>query len=186
MPGDFTTTSQCLSAASPLLAVANTWRPSTSPGGGRSSTSTGSTPSVRSRARLATPSTPRPQTPTRAPRRSDQQILGRIAVRDEVVADRPEQLGGIGQVGQAGELGGKLLQQAGAGAVRPPRREQHGSAALADLADALPGLGVGQRPGQGAEPGGKRLGGIGVGQRLGAAEDGAELSGGQERGEDQV
>ena len=88
MPGDLTTTSQCLSAARPLSAVANTWRPSTSPGGGRSSTSTGSTPSVRSRARLAAPSTPRPQTPTRAPRRSDQQILGRIAVRDEVIAHR--------------------------------------------------------------------------------------------------
>src|SRR5450432_474019 len=98
MPGDLTTTSQWVRAASPLSEVANTGSPPTSPGGGRSSTSTGSTPMVRRRARFAAPSTPRPQTPTRAPRRSDQEILGRIAVRDEVVADGPEQLVGAGEV----------------------------------------------------------------------------------------
>ena len=101
MPGDFTTTSQCISAASPLSPVANTGSPDTSPGGGWSSTRTGSTPRVSSRAILAVPSTPRPQTPTRAPRRSDQQIFGRIAIRDEVLADGREQLGGGGQVGRS-------------------------------------------------------------------------------------
>src|SRR6202035_780330 len=119
MPGDFTTTSQCLSAARPLLAVANTWRPSTSPGGGRSSTSTRSTPSVRSR-------------------------------------------------------------------DRPLRGEQRGGPALADLADALERLAVGQRAQQRAELRGQGLRRVGVGQRLLAAEDGAELLGGQERGQDQV
>src|ERR1700733_2408040 len=126
MPGALTTTSQCSRAARPLSAVAKTGRPSTSCGGGGSSTSTGSTPIMSSRARLAVPSTPRPQTPTRAPRRSDQQIFGRITVRDEVLAYRQQQLRGILQIRQAGDLEGELLEQAGSGAVGPLRGEQDG------------------------------------------------------------
>src|ERR1700735_5180152 len=112
MPGALTNTSQGSRAARPLSAVAKTGRPSTSRPGGRSSTSTGSTPIISSRATLAVPSMPRPQTPTRAPRRSDQQIFGRIAVRDEVLADRQQQLRGVLQIGQAGDLDGQPLQQA--------------------------------------------------------------------------
>src|SRR5262249_40451721 len=74
MPGDLITTSQAVSAASPPSAVAGTGWPSGPGPDGRSSTSTGEAPSVASLRRLAVPSTPSPQTPARAPRRSDQQI----------------------------------------------------------------------------------------------------------------
>src|SRR5450755_658603 len=157
MPGDFTTTSQWVRAARPLSEVANTGSPSTSPGGGRSSTSTGSTPRVRSRARFAAPSTPRPQTPTRAPRSSDQEILGRITVRDEVFADWPEQLRGRREIGHPRYLGGKSLQQAGARAVRPSGREQGGGAAFPDLTHALERLAVRQGPEQRPELAGQRV-----------------------------
>src|ERR1051326_3972112 len=62
-------------------------------GGGLSSTRTaGVIPSAASLRRFAWPSTPAgPHTPTRRPGRSAQEIVGRIALRDEVSADRREQ-----------------------------------------------------------------------------------------------
>src|SRR5207248_936696 len=104
--------------------------------GGWSSTSTGYAPSASSWRRFACPSTPRPHTPARAPRRSDQEIVGRIRIRDPVLADRAEQ-GFDGGLAGRGELGGQRLQERGGRPVRPPRREHRRRQALADLALAL-------------------------------------------------
>src|SRR6516164_9787018 len=99
MPGVLTTTSQAASAASPPPPVARTGRPPGPSAGGRSSTSTGSVPSAVSLRRLACPSRPRPQIPAWTPRRSDQQIIGRVRIRYPVLADRPEQRLDGGRVG---------------------------------------------------------------------------------------
>src|SRR5262249_3652238 len=53
---------------------------------GLSSTSTGSTPRERSLRTFAAPSRPRPQTPTREPRRSAQEIVGRVLPRGDELA----------------------------------------------------------------------------------------------------
>src|SRR5580704_1853537 len=163
MPGDLITTSQLARAARPSPEVASTARPSTPPAGGWSSTSTGWRPSEVSAARLARPSTPRPQRPTWPPaspprswpagpaRRSDQEIVGRIGIRDEVAAERAEQLGRGGQLGQAVQLRGQDLEELGAGPVGPLRGEQRRGPALADLAHALERLAGGGGAEQGTE-----------------------------------
>src|SRR5262245_5615063 len=117
MPGLLTTTSQAARASSPPPPVARTGRPPVPPAGGLSSTSTGSAPSASSLRRFACPSTPRPHTPARAPRRSDQEIVGRIRIRDPVLADRAEQGFDGGLVGR-GEFNGQRLQERGARPVR--------------------------------------------------------------------
>src|SRR5580692_3334365 len=149
MPGDLITTAQPARAARPPPEVASTGRPSAPPSGGRSSTSTGSRPRAMTVRRLARPSTPRPHTPTwpRASgprswpagwaRRSDQEIVGRIGIRDEVVAERAEQLSRGGQRRQAVQLRGQYLEQLGAGPVGPLRGEQRRSPAFTDLTHAL-------------------------------------------------
>src|SRR6516164_10843227 len=119
MPGLLTTTSQAARASSPPPPVARTGRPPGPSAGGLSSTSTGSAPSAASLRRLASPSTPRPHTPVRTPRRSDQEIVGRIRIRDPVLTDRAEQ-GFDGGLAGRGELRGQRLQERGAGTVRPP------------------------------------------------------------------
>src|ERR1700685_606328 len=149
MPGDLITTSQLASAARPPPDVASTGRPSTPPAGGWSSTSTGWRPREMSAARLARPSTPRPHRPTWPPaspprswpagpaRRSDQEIVGRISIGDEMAAERAEQLGRGGQLGQAVQFRGQHLEQLAAGPVGPLRGEQRRGPALTDLAHAL-------------------------------------------------
>src|ERR1700722_4005028 len=150
MPGDLITTSQAARAARPPPEVASTGRPSAPPAGGRSSTSTGSRPREMSVRRLARPSTPRPHTPTwpraSAPpcwpppapaRRSDQEIVGRIGIRDEMAAERAEQLGRGGQPRQAVQLRCQYLEQLGASPVGPLRGEQRRSPAFTDLTHAL-------------------------------------------------
>src|ERR1700691_168715 len=149
MPGDLITTAQAARAARPPPAVASTGRPSAPPAGGRSSTSTGSRPRETSVRRLARPSTPRPHTPTwplASPpadppgcpaRRSDQEIVGRIGIRDEVAAERAEQLSRGGQLRQAVQLRGQYLEQLGAGPVGALRGEQRRSPAFTDLTHAL-------------------------------------------------
>src|SRR5215470_4866508 len=136
MPGVLTTTSHAARASSPPPPVASTGRPPGRSAGGWSSTSTGSTPSAASLRRFACPSTPRPHTPARAPRRSDQEIVGRIRIRDPVLADRAEQ-GVDGRLVGGRELRGQLVQEGGARPVGPPGREHGGGPALADLAHAL-------------------------------------------------
>src|SRR5690349_6816278 len=130
MPGDLTITSQRASAASPPPPVASTGCPATRAAGGRSSTSTGVTPSVASLPRLARPSTPRPHTPTDRPRSSDQEIVGRISIRDEVRAERAEQRVGRGELaGQAVEFTGQRLEQPGLGPVRALGGQRRGGPA---------------------------------------------------------
>src|SRR5579859_4842812 len=147
MPGVFTTASQPARAASPPPAVTSTGWPSTG-AAGRSSTRTGSAPRVASLRRLAWPSRPRPQIPTRAPARSDQESLGRligVLVRDEIAADRPQHGFGLRRrrrVRPARHLGGQRGQQSVARPVRPPRGQQDRGPALGDLADALERLGA--------------------------------------------
>src|SRR5690242_9486853 len=147
MPGVFTTASQASRAARPPSAVTSTWWPSTG-SAGRSSTRTGSAPRVASLRRLACPSRPRPQMPTRAPAKSDQESLGRligIPVWYEIPADGPQHGFGLGRrrrVGPARHLGGQPGQQAVARAVLAPGGQQHRGPALGDLADALERLGA--------------------------------------------
>jgi hypothetical protein len=130
--------------------------------------------------RLAWPSRPRPQTPTRAPDRSDQESFS----RDEVLADRPQHGGGVRRgrrVRPPGDLGSQFPQQAGAGPVIAPRGQQHRGPALADLADALERLGA--RAEQGPELAGQPR----IVERLtGYREDPPQRRGRQERREDQV
>src|SRR5215470_17783909 len=175
MPGVLITTSQVVSAASPPSPVASTGRPPGPSAGGWSSTSTGPVPSVASLRRLACPSTPRPHTPAWTPFRSDQQIIGRIGIRDPVLADRAEQGFDGGLVGR-GELRGQRLQERGARPVRPPGREDRRRPALADLAHALERLARRRGPEQRPEAAGER----GVVERLGAPEDLPQVAGGQE------
>src|SRR5262245_1351630 len=73
IPGVLTTTSHAASAVRPGPSVRRT-----AASAGLSSTSTGSTPRERSLRTFAAPSRPSPQTPTRDPRRSAQEILGRV------------------------------------------------------------------------------------------------------------
>src|ERR1039458_3420153 len=113
MPGVLTTTSQCESASHPPPAVERTARPPTSPCWGRSSAITRLEPIANSLRRLAPPSTPRPQTPTEAPARSDQQILGREVIGDVVRVMGCEQSGD--------------LSRRDSGEVRGQRSEEHTS-----------------------------------------------------------
>src|SRR3954454_7837122 len=186
MPGVFTTASQPARAARPPAPVTSTGWPSTGPDG-RSSTRTGSAPRVASLRRLAWPSRPRPQIPTRAPARSDQESLGRligVLVRYEIPADGPQHgfdLRRRRRVRPARHLSGQRAQQAVARPVRPPGGQQDRGPAFGDLADALERLGAGaeQRPelaGQGRIP--ERL--------AGHREDPPERVSRQERREDQV
>src|ERR1700733_49868 len=206
MPGDLITTSQAARAARPPPEVGSTGRPSAPPAGGQSSTSPGSRPREMSVRRLARPSTPRPHTPTwpraSAPpgwpprasaRRSDQEIVGRIGIRDEVVAERAEQLGRGGQPRQAVQLRGQYLEQLAAGPVGPLRGEQRRSPALADLAHALERLAGGggaergtELVGQAGAVAGIRAGTVVAVQRLVPPEDRFQLGGRHERRQDQV
>src|SRR6185437_1355177 len=155
MPGVLMTTSHAASAARPPSAVAIT--PLSAPG--LSSTRTGSTPSARSLRSEACPSLPRPQTPTRAPARSDQPSLGRVMLSfpgfssfgervsrgHEVRPDgvlHGRDLGWRRCVRAAGDLRRELLQQGGALAVGSRGGQDYGGAALVDLADALERLGA--------------------------------------------
>src|SRR5262245_25590976 len=148
MPGDFTTAAQPARASRPPASVASTG-PSTSRtppgGGGRSSTGTAVARSVASLARVARPSTPRPHTPTRAPARSDQQIFGRVRIGDVVRSERPPQAGDLGVGGGQGQVTEALVerpQHGRPGPVRAPGGQHDRGPALADVADALPRLGV--------------------------------------------
>src|SRR6185437_10362127 len=147
MPGVFTTASQASRAARPPSAVTSTWWPSTG-SEGRSSTRTGSAPRAASLRRLARPSRPRPQIPTRAPAKSDQESLGRligIPVWYEIPADGPQHGFGLGRrrrVRPARDLGGEPGQQTIARAVLAAGGQQHRGPALGDLADALERLGA--------------------------------------------
>src|SRR5262249_8234417 len=164
MPGVLITTSQAVSAASPPSPVASTGRPPGPSVGGWSSTSTGSARGVAGLRRLACPSPPGPHPPAWTPFRSDQQIIGRIGIRDPVVAGRGEPRPDGGLVGR-GELGGQRLQERGTRPVRPPGRQHRRRPALADLAHALERLARRRGPEQRPEPVGER----GIGQRLPAA-----------------
>jgi hypothetical protein len=130
---------------------------------------------VASLRRLAWPSRPRPQIPTRAPA---------VLVRYEIPADGPQHgfdLRRRRRVRPARHLGGERGQQAVARPVRPPRGQQDRGPALGDLADALERLGAGaeQRP--------ELAGQAGVPERLtGHREDLPERVSRQERREDQV
>src|SRR5690349_12078332 len=186
MPGVFTTASQASRAARPPSAVTSTWWPSTG-SAGRSSTRTGSAPRVASLRRLACPSRPRPQMPTRAPAKSDHESLGRligVPVWYEIPADGPQHGFGLGRrrrVGPARHLGGQPGQQAVARAVGAARGQQHRGPALGDLADALERLGA--RAEQRPELAGQRR----VLERLaGHREDPPQRLSRKERREDQV
>src|SRR5690606_8750322 len=183
MPGVLTTTSQAASASSPPSPMARTGRPPRPPAGGWSSTSVGSTPRDSRRRMAAWPSTPSPHTPTRRPGRSAQRSAGGVGIRDEVLTDRDEQRGDVVGTRQAvAELVGQRPQDRGAGPVRPLDGEGDGGPALADLADALPGL---QRPGrvdQALEAGEQ----VEVVERLAPVEDGGQVVAGHERREDEV
>src|SRR3954468_17847687 len=176
MPGDLTTTSQPASSSRPPDPVART-----SSVAGRSSTITcGGTPSAASFRMFARPSTPRPQTPTVRSRRSDQEIVGGIRRFDEVLAHRGEVP--IGRSRRGRLLGAQLRQDGIAGSVgaagRPPQRDP----ALADVPHALERLGrrgVAEQPAEPREQ-------VRPVQRLPATEDGPQLLGRHERGEDQV
>src|SRR5690606_34683388 len=183
MPGVLTTTSQAASASSPPSPVARTCRPPTPPAGGSSSTSAGSTPMASSRRTAAWPAAPSPQAPTRRPGRSAQRSAGGVGIGDEVLADGDEQGGDVVGPGQAvAELVGQRPQHGRPGPVLPLDGERDGGPALADLADALPGL---QRPGGVDQPleAGEE---VEVVERLAPVEDGGQVRPGHERREDQV
>src|SRR3954470_10910323 len=133
MPGDLMTTSQSASFSSPPSAVATT-----SSAGGLSSTRTaGGTPSVASLRRLAWPSTPRPQTPTRRPARSDQLIVGGIRGFDEVAPEPVHQRVRRRRLARLQHLGAQDVEQRVARAVVALGGHEDGGAALADVPDAL-------------------------------------------------
>src|SRR4051794_16700670 len=109
MPGDLMTTSQAASRSRPPSTVATT-----SAVAGLSSTRTaGATPSVASLRKLAWPSTPRPQTPTRRPARSDQEIVGGIRRFDEVAAEPVHQRARRRRLTRLQHLGGLADAQIG-------------------------------------------------------------------------
>ena len=176
------------------------WRGRPALAGGLSSTRTGSTPSARSLRRDALPSRPSPQTPTRAPRRSDQPSLGRtsraMSAQDHSAARAAgTKLAPTGRrmasisawVGASGRpliSAASCCRSGAAGPVRPPGGEHDRRPALVDLADALERLGA--RAEQRLEL--RRQ--LRVVERLAAAavgrEHGPQLLGRHERGEDQV
>src|SRR5580700_5170363 len=167
IPGVFTTTSHRARASQPPEEVASTGMPADS-AGGRSSATTGVAPMASSFRRLAPPSTPRPHTPTVAPARSDQEILGR-----EVIGDV---MGIVGRE-QGGDLGG-----ADPGEGLGQALEQRVVAAVAHLAHALEGLGVGRQTDQHGEA----IEQVGPTERLATVEDRLQLDLGEERREDEV
>src|SRR4051794_17907001 len=167
MPGDLMTTSQAASRSRPPSTVATT-----SPVAGLSSTRTaGWTPSVASLRRLADPSTPRPQTPTRRPARSDQEIVGGIRPLDEVLPEPAHQGTGLRHGAGGQDLLAEGRQQRVARAVGPLAGQQHRRPALPLVADALEGLGDPGVAEQAAEP----VDQVGPLQRLAPAEDRAQL-----------
>src|SRR5580704_15514081 len=173
MPGLLTTTSHSSNARIPSGPVDRTARPSISEALGASSTRTGATPSTARRRMLACPSTPRPQTPTLASASADQEIGWRIALRDVVRPARREERGDIGLCLPC-DPRHLVAQPAQLPAVLPVRalgRQEHGGAALVDVAHALKGAGVVAETEQGTEA---RLVGR-VLQRLGPPEDRLEV-----------
>src|SRR5262245_17002952 len=185
MPGAFTTTSHRARASRPPVPVATTGRPSgPSPsGGGRSSASTGSTPSAASLRTLARPSTPSPHTPTAWPARSAQEIGGGVGIGDEVGAGRPEQR--IDRLRRGQAIAQPLDQGAEHRRVRPVGPlggQDHGGPALVDVADALPRLGRPGRVDQRLERGQQAE----VVERLPAGEHLGQVVGAEERAEDEV
>src|SRR5262245_805664 len=183
MPGVLITTSQRVRASSPSPPVACTGRPSTPPSGGRSSTSTGSTPSASSLRMEARPSTPSPHTPTVRPRRSDQEIAGRVGIGDAVVAHGvAERLDGVGGRQPVAELLDEGGEDGRSGPVGTGGGERDGGPALVDLADALPRLERTRRVDERLEPREQRR----VGQRLGPGEHRGQAGRLEERRQDQV
>src|SRR5262249_9776224 len=120
MPGVLITTSQPSSASSPPRSVASACPAIGSSGRGASSTRTGSSPSARHLRRFAEPSRPSPYRPTFRPARSDQERFGRIAPRDVVGADGPEQPVELDLGAPGGQFAGQRAEGGVAGPVRPP------------------------------------------------------------------
>src|SRR5580704_1318655 len=148
---------------------------------GRSSAMTGVAPMASSFRRLAPPSTPRPHTPTVAPARSDQEILGREVIGDVMGIVGREQGGDLGGA-DPGEGLGQALEQCVVAAVAPPGGQRGGGPALAHLAHALEGLGVGRQ----ADQHGEAIEQVGPTERLATVEDRLQLDLGEERREDEV
>src|SRR5580704_14559707 len=154
MPGLFTTTSQAISASNPPRSVASTSMPSRVGAPGLSSTRTGTWPMAWSRRRLAPPSTPRPQTPTRpdASASADQEIGGGIAIGDAVgtawLEQRVVRTGGW----EGGlDLRPEAVDQRGAGPVVALGGQAERGPALFRVTHALERLGVRLQAQQGAE-----------------------------------
>src|ERR1039458_892523 len=132
MPGVLTTTSQRESASHPPAAVERIGSPPASPWLGWSSGITGAARIAKSLRRLAPPSTPRPHTPTEAPARSDQQILGREVIGDVVGVVGREQPSDVGRRDRR-ELRGQPLKQVVVSPVAPLGGQGRPGAALPEL-----------------------------------------------------
>src|SRR5271155_5852356 len=183
MPGVFTTTWPVSRAAMPPAPVASTSKPPDSSLVGWSSTSTGSVPMARKRRRLADPSLPSPNSPTRFPARSDQLRRGRVGIGHAMLAHRGEQALGRGSVSAPGaQFRRQGLKDEVLSAVRAVGGEEHRGSTLLLVADALKGLHVGPVPEQGPKAAGQR----GIAQWLAAVEHHEQVVGIEEGGEDQV
>ena len=154
MPGLLITTSQAAGRSRPPRIGGQTSRPSESlaRGAGVSSTRTGSMPMDCRRRRLAVPSTPSPQMPTDALVSADQEIRGRIAIRNVVGSDGrqrsrspPEQIAARSWRRWPSDNDSSSGEPCAIGTGC--RRTERGPA-LAHVAHALEGLVVGVEPQQ--------------------------------------
>ena len=186
--------------AQPAASVASTGSPSTDSPGGRSSTSTG----VDAQGPRAGAGWPRPRPRARRGRRGPRRgqtrrggavrsrpadrrrpVIGTVGRRDAVGADRGEQALVGRHQGPAARLGRGRTSRPAPGArpvgpLGPPGGRRPGTRSTSPTHSK--GLVSGDVPTRAS----KRSSQTEIGQRLSTAEDGLELGGRQERGEDQV
>ena len=188
MPGDLTTTSQCCQGGQAAV------------GGGEHRAARHAAarrpvvhqhrlarPAISASATLGLPSTPRPQRRRGAPRRSDQEIFGRIGIRDEVLAERQSSSRRRAQLGQAASSPASCLEQlvaarsgrCAAAAPRPGTRRPRRRTRTACCRARCPA-------GRGTCPPARSVPGPGRPAARGRRRSASRSAGGHERRQDQV